>query len=135
MKKLVAVLAVATLTVSAPVMAEVNTIGISDSTNNELAFAINDVQNLQATLMTDEQMAETQGAWLPYVGVGAVGGYFGYMGYVSAVPKNQRTFGGYATAIGSGAVGGALTLTPIGATRAAFGGFRWFCWQSSSYQH
>ncbi len=62
MKKLTTVLAVATLTVSAPVMAEVNSIAISDSINNELAFAVNDTQNLQATLMTDEQMAETEGA-------------------------------------------------------------------------
>lgn len=36
----------------------------------DLSFAFDDTQNLQAVAMTDSQMQETEGAWIPY----AVGG-------------------------------------------------------------
>ena len=79
-----------------------------------------DIANLNVKSYKDKKMDETQGAWVQYAGAGLVGGYLGYMGYASSVPRSQRTWGGVATAMGSGAVGGALTLTPIGVTRAAF---------------
>lgn len=79
-----------------------------------------DTTNLDIQSYKDKKMDETQGAWVQYAGAGLVGGYLGYMGYASSVPRSQRTWGGVATAMGSGAVGGALTLTPIGVTRAAF---------------
>lgn len=91
--------------------------------DTDLSFAFDDVENLQATDMTLAEMQETQGAALPlaYMGGAALfGSMVNVNTYVRAVPQSQRTLGGYATAIGSGAVGGALTATPIGAMRAAF---------------
>lgn len=74
--------------------------------------------------MTDSEMAETQGAValpLAYMGGGATAGAFYNVGsYVHNVPRSQRTFKGYATAFGSGAVGGAIAASPIGAWRAPF---------------
>lgn len=89
----------------------------------DLSFAFDNVENLQATDMTLAEMQETEGAALPlaYMGGAALfGSMVNVNTYVRAVPQSQRTLGGYATAIGSGAVGGALTATPIGAMRAAF---------------
>ena len=86
----------------------------------DLNYAFGGNQDLQVQAMTSQEMDETQGAWVQYAGAGLVGGYLGYMGYASSVPRSERTWGGVATAMGSGAVGGALTLTPIGRTRAAF---------------
>ena len=89
----------------------------------DLSFAFGDVENLQTTDMTLAEMQETEGAALPlaYMGGAALfGSMVNVNTYVRAVPQSQRTLGGYATAIGSGAVGGALTATPIGAMRAAF---------------
>lgn len=89
----------------------------------DLSFAFDDVENLQATDMTLAEMQETQGAALPlaYMGGAALfGSMVNVNTYVRAVPQSQRTLGGYATAIGSGAVDGALTATPIGGMRAAF---------------
>ncbi|OOS22484.1 hypothetical protein B0682_01420 [Moraxella lincolnii] len=86
----------------------------------DLNYAFGGNQDLQVQAMTSQEMDETQGAWVQYAGAGLVGGYLGYMGYASSVPRSERTWGGVATAMGSGAVGGALTLTPIGITRAAF---------------
>lgn len=79
-----------------------------------------DTTNLDIQSYKDKKMDEIQGAWVQYAGAGLVGGYLGYMGYASSVPRSQRARGGVTTAMGSGAVGGALTLTPIGVTRAAF---------------
>ena len=86
----------------------------------DLNYAFGGNQDLQVQAMTSQEMDETQGAWVQYAGAGLVGGYLGYMCYASSVPRSERTWGGVATAMGSGAVGGALTLTPIGITRAAF---------------
>ena len=89
----------------------------------DLSFAFDDVENLQVKEMTIAQMQETEGAALPlaYMGGAALfGSMVNVNTYVRAVPQSQRTLGGYATAIGSGAVGGALTATPIGGMRAAF---------------
>lgn len=85
----------------------------------DLSFAFDDVENLQAIAMTDKEMAETEGAALPYIaGAAAVGGFYNLGSYAHNVPKNQRTWRGYATAFGSGAIGGAVAGTPIGAIRA-----------------
>lgn len=89
----------------------------------DLSFAFDDVENLQTKDMTATEMQETEGAALPlaYMGGAALfGSMMNVNTYVRAVPQSQRTLGGYATAIGSGAAGGALTATPIGGMRAAF---------------
>lgn len=111
------------MSLTVPALAEVSApVNNNEQVQNELAYAFGENTDLQAKAMTGQDMKDTQGAFLPYVGAGLVGGYFGYMGYVTSVPANQRTSSGYALAVGSGSVGGALTLTPIGATRAAFVG-------------
>ena len=125
MKKL-SILALSAVVSIAPAFAEVNSTATPAKTTAqemELSFAFDDVENLQATDMTLAEMQETQGAALPlaYMGGAALfGSMVNVNTYVRAVPQSQRTLGGYATAIGSGAVGGALTATPIGAMRAAF---------------
>lgn len=86
----------------------------------DLNHAFGGSQDLQVQAMTNQEMDETQGAWVQYAGAGLVGGYLGYMGYASSIPRSQRAWGGVAMVMGSGAVGGAFTLTPIGVTRAAF---------------
>ncbi|AKG06899.1 hypothetical protein AAX06_00325 [Moraxella bovoculi] len=87
----------------------------------DLSFAFEDTQNLQATVMTDSQMQETEGAALPLVYMGGaafIGGVYNLGSYAHNVPQSQRTWRGYATAFGGGAVGGAISATPIGAIRA-----------------
>lgn len=64
----------------------------------------------------------TEGAFWNYVGLGFVGGGFGGLNYAYSVPSSQRTYGGWAMAIGSGAVGTMITGTPFGATRTALYG-------------
>lgn len=85
----------------------------------DLSFAFNDIENLQAKDMTLVEMQETEGAALPYIaGAAAIGGFYNLGSYAHNVPNNQRTWRGYATAFGSGAIGGAVAATPIGAIRA-----------------
>lgn len=111
------------LSLTVPAFAEISApVNNNQQAHNELAYAFGENTNLQTKTITNQEMKDTQGAFLPYIGAGLVGGYFGYMSYVTSVPANQRNSSGYALAVGSGAVGGALTLTPIGATRAAFVG-------------
>lgn len=46
--------------------------------DTDLSFAFDDVENLQAIVMTDKEMAETEGAVAPYVGrigLGFAGGF------------------------------------------------------------
>lgn len=83
-------------------------------------FATDDVNQLQVATLSTKEMQETEGAWLQFAGLGIVGGGFGYLGYVSSVPKDQRTFNGYALAVGSGAAGGVIGGLPIQAHRALF---------------
>ena len=125
MKKL-SILALSAVMSIAPAFAEVNSTATPAQTTTQevdLSFAFDDIENLQVKEMTVAQMQETQGAALPlaYMGGAALfGSMVNVNTYVRAVPQSQRTLGGYATAIGSGAVGGALTATPIGGMRAAF---------------
>lgn len=87
----------------------------------DLSFAFDDVENLQAVVMPDSQMQETEGAALPlaYMGGAAlIRGVYNLGSYAHNVPQSQRTWRGYATAFGSGAIGGAISATPIGAIRA-----------------
>ncbi|MCW8191450.1 hypothetical protein D8B30_17315 [Verminephrobacter eiseniae] len=68
---------------------------------------------MQLAALSDQEMKETEGALLQ-IGLGGlgggIGGAFGY--YTSTTPSN-RTWGGWATAVGTGAVGGAVaSLTP-----------------------
>ncbi|MDO4426758.1 MAG: hypothetical protein Q4B88_01370 [Moraxella sp.] len=107
----------------APAFAETTShYNISNPSNQQadLSFAFDSTENLQATAMTDKEMAETEGAALPqYIaGAAVVGGFYNLGSYAHNVPANQRTLSGYATAFGSGAVGGAVAATPIGAIRA-----------------
>lgn len=80
-------------------------------------FVYDNVENLQADNNRCRNGRDTRG-------LGYLFRRWSYLGYIVAcisfVPKDQRTFRGYATTIGFGAVFGALTLTPIGATSTAF---------------
>lgn len=56
----------------------------------DLSFAFDDTQNLQAVAMTDSQMRETEGAWVPY----AVGGAIGGISYISGCAYTKCTAAG-----------------------------------------
>ena len=84
MKKL-SILALSATIITAPVFAETTTyptpsVELSTQFNEatDLSFAFDNVENLQAVVMTDREMAETQGAVAPYVGrigLGFAGGF------------------------------------------------------------
>ncbi|WP_435931741.1 hypothetical protein ACSF86_00285 [Moraxella bovoculi] len=87
----------------------------------DLSFAFDDIENLQATDMTLAEMQETEGAALPLAymgGAASIGGVYNLGSYAHNVPQSRRTWRGYATAFGSGAVGRVISATPIGAIRA-----------------
>lgn len=86
----------------------------------DLSTVFANTQNLQVATLSEQEMSETEGAWLPYAaGAALIGGIHNVSSYAKNVPQNKRTFSGYVTAAGTGAVGGAITATPIGAIRAA----------------
>ncbi|AKG18120.1 hypothetical protein AAX09_00330 [Moraxella bovoculi] len=85
----------------------------------DLSFAFEDTQNLQAVAMTDKEMAETEGAWVPY----AVGGAIGGISYISGCAYTKCTAAG----LGKSVVGGALVpvrgaQVRYGASKVAFAG-------------
>lgn len=145
MNKIILSVALSAITVSAPVLAQTGqysttpvvakqvvanpvdtpvstTLQATANQPVDISFAFKDGQNLQVKDMTQTEMEETQGAWGTYVALGGIGAYFGYLNYTSNVPKEQRTTAGYATAVGSGAVGLALGASPLGVVRGAFVG-------------
>ena len=80
MKKL-SILALSATIITAPVFAETTTyptpsVELSTQFNEatDLSFAFDDTQNLQATVMTDSEMQETEGAVAPLVAVGVMMG-------------------------------------------------------------
>ncbi|OBX50038.1 hypothetical protein [Moraxella nonliquefaciens] len=77
----------------------------------DLSFAFDDVENLQAVVMTDGQMQETQGAWVPYTIGGAIGG----ISYVSGCAYTKCTVAG----LGKSVVGGAFV--PMRGAQAIYG--------------
>ena len=89
----------------------------------DLSFAFDDVENLQAVALTDREMAETQGAWVPNVVGGVVGGLGGHFGYMSSVvTSGQYNFGGHLASVGLGALGGvASPATGIGSVAWGLG--------------
>ena len=87
----------------------------------DLSFAFDDAENLQAVVMTDKEMAETEGAFLPWVagaGIGAVGGHFSYMsGAIASGTYNPYYHG--ASVLGGAGVG---LLNPITSGAALLNG-------------
>lgn len=122
MKKL-SVIALSAMLMTAPAFAETSANYNTNQTVEQevdLSDVFADNQNLQVATLSTQEMQETEGAWAPYaVAAAAVGSVINVNSYVKSVPQNERTFSGYATAAASGAVGGAITATPIGAIRAA----------------
>ncbi|ANB90712.1 hypothetical protein MOVS_00360 [Moraxella ovis] len=117
MKKL-SILALTATIVTAPAFAETTTyptpsVELSTQFNEatDLSFAFDDTQNLQAVAMTDSQMQETEGAWIPY----AVGGAIGGISYVSGCAYTKCTVAG----LGKSVVGGALV--PVRGAQAIYG--------------
>lgn len=130
MKKL-SILAITDTIATAPAFAEITVYQTIPSTTpsvelstqfneaTDLSFAFDDTQNLQAVAMTDKEMAETEGAWVPY----AVGGAIGGISYISGCAYTKCTAAG----LGKSVVGGALVLVRgaqaiYGASKVAFAG-------------
>ena len=70
----------------------------------DLSFAFEDTQNLQATVMTDSQMQETQGAWVANAVGGLAGMYGAGYGYLASGGNDPYKF------IGAAAMGELLVL-------------------------
>lgn len=130
MKKL-SILAITDTIATAPAFAEITVYQTIPSTTpsvelstqfneaTDLSFAFDDTQNLQAVAMTDKEMAETEGAWVPYAVGGAIGGF----SYISGCAYTKCTAAG----LGKSVVGGALVLVRgaqaiYGASKVAFAG-------------
>ncbi|VEG13221.1 hypothetical protein [Moraxella cuniculi] len=75
MKKL-SILALSATFAITPAFAEMTTHYNTVSPQTDLSFAFDDSQNLQATAMTEQEMAETEGAWFPVAIALNVGGRF-----------------------------------------------------------
>lgn len=90
--------------------------------DESVSFAFANSTSLNVHALGEQEMKETEGAFWNYVGLGFVGRGFGGLNYAYSVPSSQRTYGGWAMAIGSGAVGTMITGTPFGATRTALYG-------------
>lgn len=124
MKKL-SILALTATIATAPAFAETTTyptpsVELSTQFNEatDLSFAFEDTQNLQAVVMTDSQMQETEGAWVANAagaGFGGLVGHFGYMGSVAA--SGQYNFGHHMAAIGTSA--GLGFVSPVNAAGRA----------------
>ncbi|KDN25504.1 hypothetical protein MBO_03367 [Moraxella bovoculi 237] len=122
MKKL-SILAITDTIATAPAFAEITVYQTIPSTTpsvelstqfneaTDLSFAFDDTQNLQAVAMTDKEMAETEGAWVPY----AVGGAIGGISYISGCAYTKCTAAG----LGKSVVGGALV--PVRGAQAIYG--------------
>ena len=79
----------------------------------DLSFAFEDTQNLQATVMTDSQMQETQGAWVANAVGGLAGMYGAGYGYLAGGGNDPYKF------IGAAAMGGALGFaSPVNGVRS-----------------
>lgn len=120
MKKLTTAIAVAALTVSAPALADTTTVATPTTTEvstQDLAFAFDDAENLQAVAMTNNEMQDTQGAVGPWGA--AIGGAIGGISAISngknaqqiaaatAVGAASGFYGGWAGQVG-GRIGGAI---------------------------
>lgn len=116
MKKYLAAVALTSIMASTPAIAQQQ----SDTVELNNIFESSKIDNIQALELSNQEMTETQGAWINYVAIGGVGGYFGGLSYANSVPASQRTWQGWTMAVGSGAAGGAIGGLPIGAARAAF---------------
>ena len=119
MKKL-SILALSATIITAPVFAETTTyptpsVELSTQFNEatDLSFAFDDTQNLQATVMTDSQMQETQGAWVANAVGGLAGMYGAGYGYLAGGGNDPYKF------IGAAAMGGALGFaSPVNGVRS-----------------
>lgn len=130
MKKL-SILALSATIITAPVFAETTTyptpsVELSTQFNEatDLSFAFDDTQNLQATVMTDSQMQETQGAWVANAVGGLAGMYGAGYGYLAGGGNDPYKF------IGAAAMGGGSSWFCKSSKWCSFGAnFSWgkFC--------
>lgn len=122
MKKL-SILALSATFAITPAFAEMTTHYNTVSPQTDLSFAFDNSQNLQATAMTEQEMAETEGAWaVPGAIAGAGMGAWNYMG--NAASSGQFKWSGLATNVATGAVVGGLT-GPVGLGRYYAGSRIW----------
>lgn len=122
MKKL-SILALSATFAITPAFAEMTAHYNTVSPQTDLSFAFDNSQNLQATAMTEQEMAETEGAWaVPGAIAGAGMGAWNYMG--NAASSGQFKWSGLATNVATGAVVGGLT-GPVGLGRYYAGSRIW----------
>lgn len=95
----------------------------NDLNNTDLSYAFGDSQDLQVQAMTNQQMAETQGAWVANAVGGIAGGLGGHFGYMAqSAFTGEYNFRSHMVSVGIGAVGGAVNpVAGVGSAAASFG--------------
>lgn len=106
-----------------PAFAEATSPVVSQTTNNELAYAFGANTDLQAKSMTNHEMQDTQGAWIANAVGGVLGGLGGHFGYMAgSIGSDSYSAKNHLTAVGLGAVGGAANpVAGLGSAVATFG--------------
>lgn len=91
--------------------------------STDLSYAFDDSQDLQVMAMTNQEMEETEGAWVPNAIGGIAGGLGGHFGYMSgSIASGKYSVGGHLAAIGAGAIGGAVSpVNGLNSAVTAFG--------------
>lgn len=110
------------MSLTVPALAEVSApVNNNQQVHNELAYAFGDNTDLQAKAISNQEMNDTQGAWVANAIGGLAGMYGAGYGYVAGGGNNPYKFVG-AAALG-GALGFASPVTGIrsGATALATG--------------
>jgi hypothetical protein len=99
---------------------------IADFSASDLSLVFEqDATPLQLAGLTEQEMKDTEGAWLFNFLGGFAGGLSSAYGYFAATPRYQASWGGALRSFGGGAFAGAIN--PIrgfgGLTTTVFGGF------------
>lgn len=79
---------------------------------------------MQLAALSGQEMKETNGAYWNYVIGGVAGGFYNGIGYYSTT--SNTTWGGWATAVGTGVVGGAVGAIPWWSAPIWGGGIAYF---------
>lgn len=79
---------------------------------------------MQLAALSGQEMKETNGAYWNYVIGGFAGGLYNGIGYYSST--SNHTWGGWATAVGTGVLGGAVATIPWWSAPIWGGGITYF---------
>ena len=127
MKKSIGALATVATIITVPAMAQqVPTVSPSNTTELNSIFDSSQLENIQALELSNQEMKETQGAWINFAVGGAIG--FGTYAATNYYLKKPITWQGSLYSIGTGALTGGVG-SALG--RAAGGGIGNVVWKAN----